>query len=267
MEILMKKSKKIISFLLIVCLFGACVRIVLADQSKQTNPLEFMATAMSEQGEFIVSVKFKEGLTMKAYKFTIQYDSSKLELDAAKDNAYGYFPAFVKTYNNNGKGLIDSNHIISDSCLIFAGAQPQDAAALVQEQSRCAYVRFRLKSEDKSEEAYLQALEGLTLSVNNFSDGQQDLVETLPSLFETPLVAKTGDVLDDNDFEQRRLGDIDQDGNVSLDDARVILLYALAIEKIPEKDLPIADINHDLNVTLEDASMTLSAALGIITLQ
>lgn len=263
----MNKNKKIISFLMIVCLFSACVRIVLADQLQQTNPLDFAATAMTEQGEFIVSVKFKESFIMKAYKFTIQYDSSQLELDTANENAYGYFPAFVKAYNGNGKGLTDSNHIISESNLIFAGAQPQDAAASVKAQDRCAYVRFRLKAEEKNEEAYLQALEGVKLSVNNLSDGQQDFVKVSPSLFETPLTATTGDVLDENDFEQRRLGDIDRDGNVSLDDARVILLYALAILPIPDQDLPIADINHDSNVTLNDASMALSAALGIITLQ
>ena len=240
---------------------------VFADNPESVNPVTFAATAMSDQGEFIVNIKMKEEFVMKAYQFTLQYDASQLELYSVDEITYGYFPAFSDSYNGNGKGLTAANHIDDDATIIFAGAQPQESAASVKAQARCAYVRFRLKAKEKSETAYLQALEGVKLTIGNLSNGETDLVKISPSLFTEPLAVETGDVIDENELNQRMLGDIDQDGEVSLEDARVILLYALGIANVPEGHFAIADVNHDLNISLDDANMTLRAALGIITLQ
>lgn len=267
MKILINGRKRIFSFIIAVCLFCISLQAVMADAPETVNPVAFAATAMSNQGEFIVSVKIKEEFVMKAYQFTLQYDASKLEVYAEGGTAYGYFPAFASAYNGNGKGLTAVNLVEEDSMLIFAGAQPQETAATVKAQERCAYVCFRLKTEEKSEEAYLQALEGLTLKVDNLSDGAEDFVKSAPSLFEEPLAVETGDVIDNNELNQTLLGDIDNDGQVSLEDARTILLYALGITDVPEAHLAIADVNHDLKVSIEDARMVLQAALGIITLQ
>lgn len=59
-------------------------------------------------------------------------------------------------------------------------------------------------------------------------------------------------------------GDLDKDGNISLDDAQCVLKIALGIIEITEADeYRIADLDGDDTVTLEDAQLILKSALGI----
>lgn len=58
-------------------------------------------------------------------------------------------------------------------------------------------------------------------------------------------------------------GDVTGDGQVTLEDANVVLKAALNITSLSGEALQAADFNHDSFLTLEDANMVLKAALKI----
>lgn len=70
--------------------------------------------------------------------------------------------------------------------------------------------------------------------------------------------------------KEYKLGDVDMNGIVNLDDARLVLGVALAIDTEEyqaiakdEQKSKLADMNKDGNVTLHDAELALLAALAI----
>lgn len=271
MEIIMKRWKWLVSFMMAVCLFAAGMQMHGMYADETVNPISCAATEMSDDGNFIVSIKFEEDFVMKAYQFTVRYDASQLETSVENESAFGYYQAFINAYQGNQQGLAACHHIVSDASLIFAGAQPKEEAAAIKAKSRCAYIRFHLKAKEKTTESYEQALQGITVTVETLFDGKEDQAATHPELFANPLVPVTGDTVDENDLNSNHqdilLGDVSKDGKVQLDDAQITLQCALGIISLPEEDKEIADVDHDGRISLEDARIVLQAALGIIKLE
>lgn len=63
--------------------------------------------------------------------------------------------------------------------------------------------------------------------------------------------------------DQYILGDVDNDSEITLNDASLALKAALRIEILSEKAVTAADVDKDGEVSLNDASMILKAALKI----
>lgn len=63
-----------------------------------------------------------------------------------------------------------------------------------------------------------------------------------------------------------RLGDVNCDGVLNLQDTQLTLRAALAIVTLEEFPRVLADVNKDSTINLQDAQIVLRAALGIITL-
>lgn len=61
----------------------------------------------------------------------------------------------------------------------------------------------------------------------------------------------------------RLLGDINNDGQVGLDDATTTLKAALNIVQLSDEEAAVADINGDGEVELNDATLSLKLALNI----
>lgn len=60
------------------------------------------------------------------------------------------------------------------------------------------------------------------------------------------------------------MGDVNQDGDVTLEDANLVLKAALSIISLTDEQKALADINFDGAVELVDANLTLKTALAII---
>jgi len=57
-------------------------------------------------------------------------------------------------------------------------------------------------------------------------------------------------------------GDVDKDGKVTSEDARLIMRYSVGLEKFTAEQVAIADINKDGKVTTEDARLALRTSVG-----
>ena len=62
------------------------------------------------------------------------------------------------------------------------------------------------------------------------------------------------------------MGDLNGDGKVDLNDAKILLRGAVGIIKLTDEQKKAADINGDGQINLNDAKMLLRAAVGIIKL-
>lgn len=60
-------------------------------------------------------------------------------------------------------------------------------------------------------------------------------------------------------------GDVNENGVISVDDARLILRYAVKLEAPTTTRRPLADVDGDGSITVEDARMVLRIAVGLDT--
>ena len=68
-----------------------------------------------------------------------------------------------------------------------------------------------------------------------------------------------------NRKESRPVGDVDGDGSVHANDARLLLRAAVSLEKIGDKDVAYCDCDADGEVTAADARLALRASVGLET--
>ncbi len=67
----------------------------------------------------------------------------------------------------------------------------------------------------------------------------------------------------DTDVAKAATGDIDGDGEISAEDARLTLRAAVGLKKLTSELKKAADVDKDKNVTAEDARLILRAAVGL----
>ena len=67
--------------------------------------------------------------------------------------------------------------------------------------------------------------------------------------------------------ESRFVGDVDNDGSVLANDARLLLRAAVSLEKIGDADVAFSDCNADGEVTAADARLALRASVGLETME
>ena len=63
--------------------------------------------------------------------------------------------------------------------------------------------------------------------------------------------------------KRKPLGDVDGDGAVTSDDARALLRYSVALDKIDDKYLPYADMNSDKAINSQDARLALRTSVSL----
>lgn len=88
-------------------------------------------------------------------------------------------------------------------------------------------------------------------------------VSKLPAVSTKPITSAEP-VQNPNTEYKTSLGDVNDDGQVTLSDAQLILKVALKITELKEEQKQNADVNGDGEITLQDAQITLKYALKII---
>lgn len=112
----------------------------------------------------------------------------------------------------------------------------------------------------------IQTTEGQILNIygKNYSGEEKTPAPTNqpsqnPEATNTP---ETTNIPDENPYY--KLGDIDNNGSVDLNDTLVLLKAALGIEDLNDSQKAVADVNKDESIDLEDVLLVLKFAVGII---
>ncbi len=256
-------KRKLIFVVCMICvnMLMLCYIPVFADKDQNINPFSITATDLDADGKFTVNINISKDCVIEAYKLCLVYDSSLINISDGYNQYANYF-SFLDKYNSNKKGICLNNHIAEQSKIVFTGAQPVKESAALNIGDRVAYVNFKV-SADNSEKTIDELLKGIKFTVENCTDGEEDIVKKYPEEFADPMLPVGGDDLRGEDI---LMGDIDFNGKVDLNDATMALKAALAIIPLDEKSTFAADIDKDGEVNLPDAVVILKAALDIVKL-
>lgn len=234
--------KKICALMLsvLICM-GCCVT---AAYAAVANPFLVSGTDIDKgTEEFVVSIQLSESLKLPAYEVSVVYDNAVLEVADAEETGYFYTDEF-KNYYNGGYMVCNDK---KNSEVIFAGAKVGAEAF----SGTVAKVRFRVKNTT-------EVATDITLHVK--AVGVEDTTGVLQLDISNP--KKVYNVVLD-EF-QGVYGDVNADGQISLDDAQYTLKAALKIIEFSAQQRIAGDINFDGVVNLEDAQIILKKALRII---
>lgn len=258
-----KRWKRAVSLLLAV---GTLSSLNSTSYAENTiiNPIGVEATELKD-GVFAINITSDEQIDMQAYKYVLRYDANKVKVAGSAVTAYGYYQSFFNTYYTDGGSIAIYNNKVNgeNSYVIFTGAQANESAAIVEAETNISYVKFEAIEDVKDEAAYEELLSGIALTVEHLEGSQGNLVTANPEVFAKSVAVKRGATLGGEDL---LLGDLDGDLDVTLDDVRIILKGALAIEQLSREQNLAADVDNDNQVTLDDVRLVLQAALQIIVL-
>lgn len=253
--------KSFISVTLCVCLILIlCGKTsVLAEDAQTKNPFSITATDLNSEGIFTVNINISRDCVLEAFKVSVDYDSSSVNL-VDDFNKYGNYFSFLEKYNGNAKGICLNNHISDISKVIFTGAQPDKETASLKTGDRVAYINFKINSEDGAASVE-EILSKISMRIDNCVDNGTDIVKINPEEFANPANPVSGD---DSRGEIYLMGDIDFSGRVELSDVTLALKAALLLIPLDDKSKFVADIDGDGKVSLDDTIIILKKALALI---
>lgn len=215
-----------------------------------TNPFVLEGTDVATGStEFTIQVSIPKATHMDSYGITVFYDKDKLSIVGEEGTGYRYTEEFINQYAKYGQ--TDLNALKDDGKVIFAGASISEEH--VSYSGDLAEITFKILDNTLSEENVLSSLK---LTVDSLT---LDEVEVDVTGMETTYPILIAD--------SYKPGDVDNDGDVDLDDVNRALKGALTIVTLSPSEIKAADVvGNDNNVTLDDVNRILKAALTIIEL-
>lgn len=234
--------KKICAFIVTLLVGMGCF--VTAAHAAVTNPFLVTGTDI-EKGtkNFVISIQLSEAVRLSAYELSVTYDNSVLEVAGAEETGYFYSEEFKNYYDGGYLACNDKNH----SEVIFAGAKLNAG----EYSGTVAKVCFRVKNTS-------HIATDITLHVK--AVGMEDTAGVVQLDISNP--KKQYNVVL-NEY-QGVYGDVNADGEITLEDAQYTLKAALKIITFSAEQKIAGDMNSDGVVTLEDAQIILKKALKII---
>lgn len=215
-----------------------------------TNPFVLEGTdVITGSTEFTIQVSVPKAVHMDSYGITVSYDTDKLAVAGDEGTGYRYTQEFTNKYAKYGQ--TDLNALKEEGKVIFAGASISEEH--VSYSGDFAEITFQILDNTLNEENVLSSLK-LTLDSLTLDDVEVDITGMETTY---PIVIT----------DAYKLGDLNNDGDVDLDDVNRALKGALTIETLSPAEIKAADVvGNDNDVTLDDVNLILKAALTIIKL-
>lgn len=209
-----------------------------------SNPFEVTGTDIEKGAEeFTVYIHLKESINLAAFEISVDYDDSVLEVANQEGTGYGYTDEF-KSYYTNGYAVCNDK---GNTEVVFAGAK-NGAGSF---RGNVAKVTFKVKSQTQS---------ATTLKLHVVTAAGENTTGIVKLDISNPEIAY---LLMLKEFD-KLYGDVNFNGSIGLDDARMALKAALKIDILDGESVVAADVNQDGSIQLSDAQTILKKALRII---
>lgn len=208
-------------------------------QENQPFRLDVSQAAVgAEEITVYVVQDYTEGLS--AFQFSVSYDPAVLEPAGADDGGYSFTGGYTDSYTD---GLLSCNKK-SDGLLVFAGARTGAQAYT----GNAAVIRFRVCSQTAVRTELKLTVE--TAAVET-AQGIEKIDPAQPQTNYSIIL-------------QKLIGDVNQDGQVTLPDAQLTLKAALKLVALTPEQNELADVDGSGSVELADAQLILKKALKLI---
>lgn len=250
-----KIASWVMAFVLSVLL---CVPVQMQAAETIENPFLVRVTGLETGGDtFVAELQLKKPIVMSAFDVSVCYDNAVLDVNDKSGVGYAYTDEFKKMFSGGQMTCNDMKNEKVKFVGVCAGAKEYSGTI--------AKIYFSIAKTDAGQlrsSSTVLNLNAAFIGIESKNDIEKQTIQNPLLKYELTFgdEENPGNVMEVSGV----VGDVNENGQVQLNDAQSILKTALLLQKLTGRAAILADVDGDGKITLSDAQLALRKALLLI---